>query len=72
MSDYKKEIERQLDEFYSCNIKKLYIIPKPKDFRPSYSMEPDYLTEEYFKLFSYAYEYAEKKGMELWLYDEHE
>ena len=33
-------------------------------------MEPDYLTEDYFNMFRFAYEYAADKGMELWLYDE--
>lgn len=66
----KEEIVRQLDAFAGCKVEKLYIIPEPKDFRPAYTMEPDYLTEEYFNMFRFAYEYAADKGMELWLYDE--
>ena len=66
----KEEIVRQLDSFAECKVKKLYIIPEPNDFRPGYTMEPDYLTDEYFKMFRFAYEYAADKGMELWLYDE--
>lgn len=66
----KDSIKKQIDDFYSGGIRKLYIIPEPASFRPSYSMEPDYLTEDFFKLFKFAYEYAAEKGMALWLYDE--
>ena len=69
----KEEIMRQLDEYVENNVKNLYIIPEPKDFRPATmptTLDPDYLTEEYFEIYRFAVKYAEKKGIGLWLYDE--
>ncbi len=69
----KEEIRRQLDECHSKNIKVIYILPEPKNFRPHTSptyMEPEYLTEEWFGMFRYTVEYATGLGMEIWLYDE--
>lgn len=69
----KEEIRRQLDECHSKNIKVIYALPEPKNFRPHTSptyMEPDYLTEEWFAMFRYMVEYAVGLGMEIWLYDE--
>ncbi len=69
----KEGIRKQLDTFAENNIRKLYILPEPKDFRPTKmptTLEPDYLTPEYFELYRFAVEYAEQKGMQLWLYDE--
>ncbi|MBE6689314.1 MAG: hypothetical protein E7588_08610 [Ruminococcaceae bacterium] len=69
----KNEIMRQLDYMFENNIKTVYILPQPKDFRPKTSptnLEPDYLTKEYFEIYRFAMEYAAKLGMQLWLYDE--
>ncbi|MBO4979886.1 MAG: hypothetical protein J6D16_05710 [Clostridia bacterium] len=69
----KEGIKERLDTFAANNIRKLYILPEPKDFRPNSmptTLDPDYLTPEYFELYRFALEYAEKKGMQLWLYDE--
>ncbi|MBQ7032234.1 MAG: hypothetical protein IJN25_01015 [Clostridia bacterium] len=66
-------IRERLDIYYEKNIKILYILPVPKNFRPETSptyMDPDYLTEDWFKIYRFAVEYAAEKGMELWLYDE--
>ncbi|MBQ9922145.1 MAG: hypothetical protein IJO52_08155 [Clostridia bacterium] len=63
------EIVRQLDAMYENNIRIIYILPKPQKFRNN-ELSPDYLTEEYFDIYRFAMEYAAKKGMQLWLYDE--
>lgn len=62
-----------LDDMLKVNIRNLYVIPESKDFRPGYMptyMEPDYLTDEYFKLFAFASKEAAKRGMQVWIYDE--
>lgn len=67
------EVMRQLDYMCENNIKIVYILPEPKDFRPKTAptnLEPDYLSEEYFEIYRFAAEYAAKLGMQLWLYDE--
>ena len=69
----KEEIKRQLDLYAANDVKLLYILPLPKEFRPNTmptNLEPDYLTDGYFEMYRYAAEYAIKKGMQLWLYDE--
>ncbi len=69
----KEGIQKKLDVFAENNIRMLYILPQPKDFRPDNmptTLDPHYLTPEYFELYRFAVEYAEKKGMQLWLYDE--
>ena len=66
-------IRNGLDDMLLANIRNIYVIPESKNFRPSYMptyMEPDYLTEEYFRLFAYASKEAEKRGMQVWIYDE--
>ena len=62
------EIVRQLDAMYENNIRIVYILPQPVGFRNA--KLPYYLTEEYFEIYRFAMEYAAKKGMQLWLYDE--
>ncbi|MBR5308222.1 MAG: hypothetical protein IKU43_05580 [Clostridia bacterium] len=66
------EIARQLDSFYDNNIRRVYILPMPRAFRPSNlnNLDPDYLTDEFFEIIRFAYKYAEKKGMQVWIYDE--
>lgn len=68
----KEEVARQLDSFYENNIFRVYIIPKPRAFRPSNlnDLDPDYLTDEYFEVIRFTYKYAEKKGIQVWIYDE--
>lgn len=69
----KEGIKDRIDQMCEKNIKLFYILPIPKDFRPTTNpsdMEPDYLTEEYFDVYKFAVEYATKKGMQVWLYDE--
>ena len=69
----KEEIACQLQEMAKNGIRVIYILPLPKNFRPAMmptDLEPDYLTEEYFELYSFAVECAAKLGMQLYLYDE--
>ena len=66
-------IDNQLAEMLRLGIRAFYILPEPKSFRPDSmptSLEPDYLTEEYFALCAYAVEKAETLGMLCWIYDE--
>lgn len=66
-------IRSRIDLYAECKVKQLYILPEPKEFRPTTmptTMSPDYLTPEYFEIYRYALEYAREKGMQLWLYDE--
>ena len=68
-----EETNRQLDEFVRLGIKAFYIIPEPKTFRPDCMptmLEPDYLTEPYYKAYAYALKSAFSRGMIAWLYDE--
>lgn len=69
----KETVRRQIDEMYEGGIRCFYIIPEPKDFRP-YTMvtnlEPDYLTDEFMEYVRFCADYAESKGMYMWLYDE--
>ena len=69
----KKETERQLEEMQRLGIKRFYILPMPKSFRPTSfptPLEPEYLSEGYFAHYRYAAEQAAKRGMTMWLYDE--
>ncbi len=66
-------IDEQLSDFYSVGIRSLYILPLPKDFRPTLmatTLSPEYLSKEFFALVSYAIRKAKDMGMMLWLYDE--
>lgn len=69
----KAETVKQLKEFKELGVKKLYILPEPKSFRPNTIptlLEPDYLTKEYFKAYRYALKKAFSMGIDAWLYDE--
>ena len=66
-------IKRQIDEMYKKNIFGVYVIPHSKSFRPNWmvtNLQPEYLSDEYFELLSYAVEYAYEKGIKFWIYDE--
>lgn len=68
-----KTVENEIDEMAEQGIRAFYIIPEPPEFRKGYmetKMSPPYLSEEFFSLVRYAIEYASKKGMVTWLYDE--
>ena len=66
-------IDTQLAEMLKLGIRAFYILPEPKNFRPDSmptSLEPDYLSDEYFKFCAYAVEQGKKSGMLCWIYDE--
>ena len=66
-------IDTQLAEMQRLGIRAFYILPEPKHFRPDSmptSLEPEYLSEEYFELCYYATEQGKKLGMRCWIYDE--
>lgn len=68
-----EESEKQIDEFCKAGIKGIYIIPLPKEFRPTTSktfLEPDYLTDEFMNVVKHAVSYAVEKGLTVWIYDE--
>ena len=67
------ETDRRLDEMARLGIKRFYILPMPKSFRPTSfptPLEPEYLSAEYFEAYRYAIEGAKVRGMQVWLYDE--
>lgn len=69
----REESEKQIDEFCEAGISGIYIIPLPKEFRPTTSktfLEPGYLTDEFMVLVNHAVSYAVKKGLAVWVYDE--
>ncbi len=69
----KDEIKIQLDEMYERNIRGVYVIPLPSQFRPDSmvtALEPEYLSDGYFEMLSFAADYARSKNMCFWLYDE--
>lgn len=66
-------IKAQIDEMHSKNILGVYVIPHSKDFRPNSmvtNLEPEYLSDGYFEMLSYAVDYANEKGIKFWIYDE--
>ena len=69
----KERIDAQLDEMQRLGIRAFYIVPEPKEFRP-YGMptelSPDYLSEGFFEMVSYALRGGRERGMYTWIYDE--
>ena len=69
----KEKIDEQLAEMQRLGIRAFYILPEPKDFRPNSmptKLSPDYMTDEYLELCSYAMKCGKEKGMNCWIYDE--
>ncbi len=69
----KKIIDTQLTEMQNLGIRAFYILPEPKDFRPDSmptNLTPDYLTEEFFELCTYAIKKGRTLNMNCWIYDE--
>ena len=63
----------QLDEFRHMGIRAIYVIPESKDFRPGYldtDLDPDYLTPDFLQLFAFTLHEANRRGMQMMLYDE--
>ena len=66
-------IDQQLAEMQNLGIRAFYILPEPKSFRPDSmptNLEPDYLSDEFFELCTYAIEKGKTLGMNCWIYDE--
>lgn len=66
-------IERALADFVRAGVEAVYILPLPREFRPTLNrtfMEPDYLSAEFFELVAYAVRRAKALGIGMWLYDE--
>lgn len=66
-------IDEQLAEMQRLGIRAFYILPEPKDFRSDSmptNLSPDYLSEEFFELCSYAIDKGTSQGMKCWIYDE--
>ena len=66
-------LNAQLDDMHANGLRGVCIHPFPKGFRPGRfdsEMEPDYLTEGYFRVFSNVVDHAAALGMNVWLYDE--
>ena len=66
-------IRQRIDDMFRENIRAMYILPEPDEFRPTTMgthMNPGYFSPRYFELYRYAAEYALSKGMQVWLYDE--
>lgn len=69
----KELIDKQLDEMVKQGIRAMYILPKPKEFRPDSMvtyLNPEYLSDEFFELVKYAVERAASLRISAWLYDE--
>ena len=68
------KLKSQLDDMFAHGMHSICIHPFPVNFRPNgvfdTSMSPDYLTRDYFMVFSNVVEHAESLGMNVWLYDE--
>ncbi len=68
-----QQTDWQLEEMARLGIKRLYILPMPKSFRPTSfptPLSPEYLSEDFLKAYRYAVHRAKQLGMRLWLYDE--
>lgn len=69
----KEIIDEQLIEMKNLGIRTFYILPEPKKFRPDSmptNLNPDYLSDEYMKLCTYALKKGKNLGMNCWIYDE--
>lgn len=68
------KLNAQLDDMLAHGMRSICIHPFPVNFRPNgrfnTSMSPDYLTEDYFRVFSNVVDHAASLGMNVWLYDE--
>lgn len=59
----KPEIDRMLSEFKGNGFGGVFVHPR-------YGMVTEYLSDEWFDLYSYTIEQGEKLGLDVWLYDE--
>ena len=66
-------LREQLRDMASHGARSVAMLPMPHGFRPdstNNSMDPDYLTPEFFERVRFAVDEAAKLGMHWWLYDE--
>ncbi|MCQ2431940.1 MAG: hypothetical protein MJ175_04975, partial [Clostridia bacterium] len=66
-------IRDRVDAMAAGGIRAFYILPLPKEFRPTTmitEMKPEYLSPEFLRLVKYALDYGREKGLLCWLYDE--
>ena len=64
-------IVKRLDDMCKRGIKRLYVLPIPKEFTGiECENETEYLSEEYLRLKAFLVKEAKKRDMKLWLYDE--
>ncbi|NJD03074.1 MAG: hypothetical protein FIA99_10895 [Ruminiclostridium sp.] len=66
-------ISTRLKEMNDVGSKSVWALPVPGNFRPGSmptSLEPEYLSDDYMKIYSKYIEEAAKLGMKIWLYDD--
>jgi len=64
---------RQLRDLAAAGGGGVMVVPEPPEFRPTTmktTLNPDYLTKEYFEIYQAVAAEAEKLGMKIWFYDE--
>ena len=67
------EIGRQLEDMAAAGIRSCYILPEPPEFRPGSmvtTLSPEYLSDEFMELVSFALHRALELGIAVWMYDE--
>ena len=49
----REEIKEKLHEYYNNGVKRMYVLPMPREFRPwtKNNLQPGYLTHEYFEIY---------------------
>ena len=63
----------QLEDMYAHGLRSVCVHPFPVNFRKGLyesSMSPDYLTDDFVKVFAAVVRHARELGMDAWLYDE--
>ena len=66
-------LDQQLADMAAHGARSVCVLPMPRGFRPdstNNSMDPDYLTPEFFERAGHAVDAAVRLGMNWWLYDE--
>ncbi len=66
-------ITAQLNDMAEHGARSAMPIPMPSEFRPTTnitSLEPDYLSPGFFRLYGFTIDHAAKLGMNVWMYDE--
>ena len=69
----KEELRKFMLTLKDIGVRKLYVLPEPKEFRPvtiPTTMSPDYMSEEFLNLMEYFCKTANELGFSVWLYDE--